>query len=149
MFEGFTVGKAADAIALAESAGIDTSTLSATNSGAALVLGSLLGFTVEGTNANLAIGLLDEPLVSGVRPGAHLRSAFNGARLVIGPYHFEYSTPPSVMLYRAVVPEPLSLLLMLTGAAGLLNCRPPRSARTWCCYYMQQGGVYHAKILSS
>jgi hypothetical protein len=113
MFEGFTVGKAADAIVLAESAGIDTSTLDEDiNFAAALSLGQLLGLTYEALNGfKVSVGLLDEPLVGNVRPGAHFISSSTVAGLGIGPFHFEIPAPPGVMLYR-VVPEPSTLALL-------------------------------------
>jgi hypothetical protein len=132
-FEGFKVAKSSDEIALAQSAGIDTATLSAaTNGTAALSLGQLLGFTFEGTGSMIAIGLIDEPPsnVTGVaiRPAAFIVSASNLAGLAIGESHFQYPTPPGVMLYR-VVPEPLSGNLLIFGWITMIVWRRSRCIR--------------------
>jgi hypothetical protein len=130
LFEGFSVGTAADVIALAESAGIDISTLNEDiNTIPALALGELLTFTLEAsTGAKVAIGLLDEPLydylgISLIRPGAEIQIARTQAGLVIGPYHFQYSTSPGVMLYRAAIPEPATVFLISLGAGTLAICQ--------------------------
>jgi hypothetical protein len=127
LFEGFKVAKSPDVIGLAQSAGIDTSTLSvATNGAAALSLGQLLGFTFVGTSSSIAIGLLDEPpndrFGATIRPGAFIASASNLAGLAIDQSHFQYPTPPGVMLY-SVVPEPSSASLLMFGSIVIMLWR--------------------------
>jgi hypothetical protein len=120
LFEGFTVGNSADVIALAQSAGINTSLLGPANTAGATVLGGLLGFTYESSSASkIAIGLLDEPLNtqfgSPIRPGAQIDTTAVQAGMVIGAFHFQLPTPPGVMLYRNV-PEPNGMALGVMGA---------------------------------
>ncbi|MCC6493694.1 MAG: hypothetical protein IT424_11825 [Pirellulales bacterium] len=128
-FGGFAVAKRPDVIALADSAGINTSFRGAPNSVAALTLAQLVGFTVErSTGLGLSIGLLDEPssgigIHAPIRPGAHIDSLPNQAGLAFGEAHFEYRTPPGVMLFR-VVPEPSAIsLAFLASVIHLLLSR--------------------------
>jgi hypothetical protein len=128
MFEGFTVAKRGDVIALAESAGIDTSTLDENvNADSAAVLTGFLGITVLEGTAKISIGILDEPLVvnsqGSIRPSASIFNTPSQAGLAIGPYHFQHTAPPGVMLYRAAIPEPATLLLAILSAVAILLCR--------------------------
>jgi hypothetical protein len=128
LFEGFTVAQSADAIALAQSAGIDTSTLSSVNVTPLAALGNLLGFTIHFVNGNkLSVGLIDELYtgLSVLRLGAEytlLERFANIAGLRIGYGHIEFSAPPGVMLYRGI-PEPitLNLLAVLIMAKGAIR----------------------------
>jgi hypothetical protein len=128
LFEGFSVAKSPDAIALAQSAGINTSTLDENiNGAAALSLGQLLGFTYEAPNGfNVAIGLLDEPPVRNIRPGAEIHSAPTQAGLAIGLSHFQIDSPPGVMLFR-FVPEPSMAILAYFALNVMLIVRPRRA----------------------
>ncbi len=129
LFEGFTVAKRDDAIALAQSGGIDTSTTNlAINEIPGLGLGQLLSLTVElpnGTRA--AIGLLDElyrpqlEVLLNAKFGANYTTP--GAGLWIDGFDTVQLTPlPGVFLYRAI-PEPTSVTLMLMLGFAMINTR--------------------------
>jgi hypothetical protein len=111
LFDGFTVAKSVDAITLAQSAGIDTSTDDyVTNVDATLELGKLLSFAFNylPTGGAEAAGLLDEVFNIGFEFRAAARfhvSAGNRAGLLIGSLNQQVTSHPAVMLYRSV-PEP-------------------------------------------
>ncbi|WP_428307824.1 PEP-CTERM sorting domain-containing protein [Lacipirellula sp.] len=118
LFEGFSLAESGDVVALAESAGVDTSTQSyATNVTPTLALGELIGFTILPPNGNkLALGLVD-----GVGPSppiqmtAILRTSFESqAGLTFATPHTQFLEPPGVMLFRAV-PEPAGLVSLMAG----------------------------------
>ena len=123
LFEGFNVAKSADVIALAESAGIDTTTFDyAANVAQTLAISSLLGFTFESNSSESveAMGLLDEIAITrhNYRVGASLEvlSGFR-AGLQLGSAHTQaIDFPPGVMLYRTI-PEPSGTALVLLGIA--------------------------------
>ncbi|MCC6491620.1 MAG: hypothetical protein IT424_01215 [Pirellulales bacterium] len=124
LFAGFTVAKSADVVALAGSAGIDVSVTGTLNETAALALANLLSFTVESDGEGvLAIGLLDEP-PSDRNPFPLIRPAAEIGRFGLGisEGHFQYPTPPGVMLYRNV-PEPSVFTLMLLALIGTVRTR--------------------------
>lgn len=123
IFGGFTAAKSHDVIALAQSAGIDTTTDDfATNSEPTLNLVEHIGFTSDPrVGDRLAVGILDE--LGGPSYPFHLGARFfsvapTSAGLSIGIGQTEFRTVPAVMLYRAI-PEPDALLLVLYG-----SCRP-------------------------
>jgi MYXO-CTERM domain-containing protein len=129
LFEGFTVANAADVVGLAQSAGIDTSIFDPPNASAALTLGQLLSFTFEWPSGyGVATGLLDDPstnLPVVIRPAAFIDSQPNQAGLGLGIAHFQYPTPPGVLLFR-VVPEPTAGILgmlVLGAIAARRRCR--------------------------
>jgi hypothetical protein len=119
LFEGFRVVRSPHIPPLAQSAGIDTSTVSySVNAAATAVLGNLLGFTSQAANGNKrSIGLIDE--VGGTVPFFQRRDAEflvldgsgTGAGLRNGVHHIEFSAPPGVMLYRAI-PEPSTFMIL-------------------------------------
>jgi hypothetical protein len=126
LFEGFTVAKSSDAIFLAQSAGIDTSTDDyVKNMDATLALGELLSFAFNylPSGGAEAAGLLNETvsIPFEYRAAALFRvSPGNSADLLIGSANQYITFPPGVMLYR-VIPEPTSYLLILM-CLGTLTC---------------------------
>lgn len=128
LFEGFTVAKSPAVIALAMSAGIDTSTLNySLNSSNTLALQDLLSVTRFIPDANsYSIGLLDElgSLTAPNRLGVIFRVTPIAAGISVGdPANvLQSSDPPGVMLLRAV-PEPsaLNLLALLLVAKGAVR----------------------------
>jgi hypothetical protein len=139
-FAGFNVAKAADVIALAQSAGIDTSTQNyANNYSATYDLGDLVSLTIPPNpngNANRhSVGLLDEtgPPPFDRRVGALVRISFtNQAGLLITDNNdLLFLPPPGVFLIRTV-PEPsglydaviaIALLQARKKAIGLVTFR--------------------------
>lgn len=128
LFDGFQVARRADVIALAQSSGINTSFRGSPNSAAALALSQLLGFTVQRSSGlGLSIGLLDEPW-SGlgtngpIRPGAHVDSLPAQAGVAFVEAHFEYATPPGVMLFRNI-PETGCAILAITAISAAIPLR--------------------------
>lgn len=134
IFDGFTVAKSDDVIALALSAGIDTSTNDfVTNSLSASSLGQLLSLTrTTMLGSEFAIGLLDE-VIDNIPPrlgaGVYVDvvsgpSGFAGIRFTTGYTQFinspfETPSPPGVFLYR-IVPEPatfISLIISVVSSA--------------------------------
>ena len=128
LFEGFTVAKSQDVLALAQSARIDPTTQSfSVNSTATVALSELLSLTIPPNNrGRLTLGLLDK-----IRPDDATRLSFvlstifsSQSGMSIDGSHTEFPTrPPGVMLFRTVVPEPGTLLLALVGvlARGVLR----------------------------
>jgi hypothetical protein len=119
LFEGFQVARSPQVLGLAQSAGIDTSGFSYSNTAPSLELGNLLGFTIQPTDGNkFAIGLIDE--LDSTASFLRRRDAqivilgggtgLAGLRTGIG--HTDLRTPPGVMLYRTI-PEPNTLILLV------------------------------------
>lgn len=123
LFEGFSFAKSTDVIALAESAGIDTSTQEyATNSIPTTLLGNLLGLTVpEDGSRKISVGLIDEFETSQdtIPLSAVVWTLPNQAGLIFGKGHAQFGTPPGVMLYR-VISEPIASKLVVVGAVSLV-----------------------------
>jgi hypothetical protein len=122
LFEGFTVAKSPDVIALAQSAGINTSTQSfAVNATPTLALTQLLGLTIPPNDQRQStLGLFDEIEIRDPNPPLRFTAVFrtlfsSQSGLQIGTGQFQFSSPPGVMLYR-VVPEPECALLLGFGA---------------------------------
>jgi hypothetical protein len=116
LFEGFIIAKSNDVLLLAQSAGIETSTLDySVNALPAAALGQLLGYTATSaaTGSNHAAGEVDELRDSeGSRGGAWIgNSRFNRAGVWIGVNDLR----PGVWLYRPV-PEPAALWLAVMCA---------------------------------
>jgi hypothetical protein len=132
LFEGFRVARSQQVLGLAQSAGIDTSTLNfSLNSANTLGLQNLLGLTLFIPDINsFSIGLLDElgSLTAPYRLGAIVRVTPIGAGISIGDPARDLQSsnpPPGVMLYR-VIPEPSGGLLTCIGIVMTLNCRANR-----------------------
>lgn len=123
LFEGFSMAKSPDVIALGESAGIDTTTQDyARNFAPTIALGQLLSFTLQPANGNkLAVGVLDEMGPSGqIRGTAIFWTVFtNQAGLVFQTPHTEFTTPPGVMLFRVAVPEPTALQMIILSLCAM------------------------------
>lgn len=137
-FEGFTVGRREDALALAQSAGIETATLDfAINQTSTLTLIDLLEpAVIQSTTLIVSLGLIDE-LVTG--PGFPRRSAailevFQDSRPAFSRAGLKFSHgddsirnfTTGIVLYRSV-PEPTSVNLMfgpVCALAYLLRRRP-------------------------
>jgi hypothetical protein len=125
IFEGFMTARSIDVIALAESAGIDTTSSSfAMNSVPALQLGELLSFTrvVESGNKS-AIGILDfespsapRRLYSVIYVDIETQPNGRAGLLLIDNV---LAGPLGVMLYR-VVPEPQASLLAFFGLSMIV-----------------------------
>jgi hypothetical protein len=119
LFEGFRVARSPQVLGLAQSAGIDTSSFSYSNTAAALELGNLLGVTHQPTNGNkFTIGLIDEVNLTApffARRDAQIVILGGGTGLAgfgTGIGHTDLRIPPGVMLYRAI-PEPNTLILLV------------------------------------
>lgn len=122
LFEGFTAATSPDVRALAQSAGIDTSSQHfPTNSTATLMLSELLGYTIPPNDSSrITIGLIDEIEVRSPNPDIRIDATFmtvfsSQSGLQIGTNHFQFSPPPGVMLYRHAVPEPGTSLMLFAG----------------------------------
>jgi hypothetical protein len=131
LFEGFTVAKSEDVIALAQSAGIDTNTFyNPTNEANTLVLSDLLAFTLPPLNGNkMTIGLIEEiyrqlPVLHSGAEFLVLYGPKTAAGLRFGPNHAEFSNPPGVMLFR-IIPEPSDWILIVLALIcfHLFPCR--------------------------
>jgi hypothetical protein len=140
LFAGFTIGISGDVIALAESSGIDTSTVDfAINNTATSAVIELVGATPDPDPREvLSYGTLDE--LSG--PGSDRRvlarffiddRGFAGQRIA-ADVDIHPARLFGVWMYRAV-PEPSScsaILVAVSGAAALgRNHRPYSSANPW------------------
>jgi hypothetical protein len=117
VYEGFSAAKSADVVAFAQSSGINTSTQSfATNSAPTLNLCDLLGYTItHNDRSRTTDGLLNEfdPNLGG-RSSAIFNTVFSSqSGLFIGAGQFQFPSPPGVMLYRAAIPEPRAIALMM------------------------------------
>jgi len=133
MFEGFAAAEANDVFALAESAGIDTSSFDyETNQAATRSLMNLLGPTlVFSPDIMLSFGYLEA--FSTLPPNRGMREAviifldtptpFNSgtARFLIGGDDSMSLSTLGVMLYRNAVPEPASWMLLAIGAAAVAS----------------------------
>ena len=130
-FEGFTVAKIADVMGLAQSAGIDTTTLYyATNLSPTSNLIDLLSLTSSLPNGHVwSLGLLDEfptnppipiRLAAQFDLDPHATMAFGQAGLRFGGFDPISYRGAGVLLYRNV-PEPTSAALMLIGAFHLMS----------------------------
>jgi hypothetical protein len=120
LFEGFTVAKSPDVIGLAQSAGINTSTLYyGLNGSATIALEQLLSITrtysigAAGGDVTESAGFLDEANLASRRLAIFGTVPLSTAGLSISTFiPGEYTPPPpGVMLYRIAVPEPESALL--------------------------------------
>jgi hypothetical protein len=123
LFAGFSVAKPADVIALAQSAGIDTSTDSfSINSGPVSVLQQLLGITLERPDTNkYSIGMLDDlgTLSYPFRLGATFQLTNRAELIVSDPTVLLQSDGPhSVMLFRQI-PEPSALAISVSSLINL------------------------------
>jgi hypothetical protein len=122
-FAGFNVAMSPDVIALAQSAGIDTSTLDyPINSFATTALGQMLGFTAQSsiTPSRFAVGLLDElgNPPNSTRTGAKIGLSFTnqaGLRITSND-DLLFSPAPGVFLQRLAVPEPSTVVLASISA---------------------------------
>lgn len=121
MFAGFTVAKGDDVTSMAESAGVDVlSTSYALNEPATSALTDLLGRTTRPTLIYSA-GLLDQvnTSVPAIRLGAEIfafpnSGATGQAGLSVNSFSDGLFNPlPGVMLFRAAIPEPPALLIIL------------------------------------
>ncbi len=116
-FQGFTAATVADVTALAQSAGIDTTTLNYTlNHTATSTLQELLGITAVFPTGNTTSGLLSElttlPTMT-VRKRVNFTVSLIDDRAgfqIVNEVDLLLSPPPGMMLYRAV-PEPASILI--------------------------------------
>ena len=142
LFESFTAAKSADAIALAQSAGITTGTLNyAINHDPTLALQQLLNITYRpGTENNntVSVGMLDERgnLSPPYRLAAILEVFFTnqaGFSIADPGQRLESNTPGGVMLFRATVPEPNAIsiaavaLIMIMSSRRIRKCFNPSS----------------------
>jgi len=136
-FEGFTVARSGDVIALAESAGIDTTSLDFNiNQAPTSQLIDVLSptFTSDDLSFVVAVGFLDE-LVSSPPFPTHFRDYRFAAEFVVATRQPPFAgnaglnvtfgsdsisrTTTGVMLYR-VVPEPVALALAIVCTMHLL-----------------------------
>jgi hypothetical protein len=133
LFEGFSVAKSPDVLALAQSAGIDTSSQDyAINYTLTFALQDLLSVTLgpgTGNSNTFSIGLLDENggMPPPFRLGAIFRITFTSRAGLIfdDPMQFLQTTaPPGVMLFRSAIPEPAySWLALLSIPVLFARCR--------------------------
>jgi hypothetical protein len=134
-FSGFTVARTDDVVALAESAGIDTTTRDfIANQAATTQLINLLSPAPSppGSSAIFSVGYLDELVpIPGGHPPRRLAAIFevltspslNRAGLFVeAGDDYDRVTTTGVMLYRNI-PEPMSLLLFVVSIVGLFLIR--------------------------
>ena len=121
MFEDFAVATRDDVFTLAESAGIDTTTLNVLVNGApASNLIDLLGATLTTDLSKLSFALLDQ-VDSGRRVVGsviHIQGT-RGSPLSGLEFHFEVRSETAVWLHRQV-PEPSSVLMIASGSSIFL-----------------------------
>ena len=119
LFEGFIFAKNDNAVGLAQSAGIDTTTFDfARNATPTAALIQLLSPTVTFTHSNnrlLTIGFLDELDNSNEALATFFVSPQSGpngdAGIIIGGTDFGLPSYLGLMLYRNAIPEPEALVL--------------------------------------
>lgn len=135
LFAGFSIARREDVIALAQSAGIDTTSLDRSiNFTPTRLLQELLSVThyFPSSDSRLAIGLINElsppPPITRRVSASFLdlpQSGGNGSTgLQISVSHTEFpAIPPGVMLYRTAVPEPHGFAQLLVYVVTFLVAR--------------------------
>ena len=124
-FESFTAARSIDVIALAESAGIDTTTLDyPTNIASTQNMLALFGVTLTLGNVQYAVGLLDEISTNPSFPNRRVMSVFQLdfddqlaglSTLFVGSLDMVGgSNSTGIMLYR-VVPEPSCMAIVFAA----------------------------------
>jgi hypothetical protein len=128
IFEGFTIAKGADVIALSTSAGITSSTMNyLTNYDATFALQQLLGITSVSQTGSQSVGLLNERAAFSNELWAAGFLIFGTSQAGVDVHIGEsiVNNPRGVMLFHSVVPEPTASVLAIELLI-LMNCRGQR-----------------------